>query len=84
MQFVIEPEGAKFHWVVKCMEKGKLVELHRFYLSLENFLHHRGAHGKLELDAMKALQDYFAANPGEKQTPPLEPRNLSLHVEMTK
>ena len=27
MKFVIEPEGGKFHWIVKCMEKGKLIAM---------------------------------------------------------
>ncbi|GEM_PF-4693196 len=62
MQFVIEPEGERLHWIVKCYEKGKLVELHRFY-RYDEFLYHRGGHGNHELTARQALLDYFQAHP---------------------
>lgn len=58
MNFVIESEGFH-HWIVKCFEKGKLAELHRFYRSLENFVYHRGNHGQHEPEAYKALMKHF-------------------------
>ena len=64
MNFVIEPEGAHLHWVVKVYEKGKLLELHRFYRSPENFLHHRGNHGAHEIAAQNALLEHFKTTPG--------------------
>ncbi len=64
MNFVIEAEGHGLHWIVKCVDKGKLVELHRFYRSPENFLHHRGNHGEHELPAQEALLDHFKNTPG--------------------
>lgn len=63
MQFVIESEGQRLHWIVKCVDKGKLVELHRFYRSPEEFLYHRGEHGEHELAAQTALEEYFQAHP---------------------
>ena len=63
MQYVIEPEGGRLHWIVKCVDKGKLVEMHRFYRSPEMFVYHRGEHGEHEALAMDALKEYFAKNP---------------------
>ena len=77
MRFVIESEGEKFHWIVKCIDQGKLLELHRFYRSLENFVYHRGKHGKYELDAFNALEDHFKQHPETAQVPPAHPRNLA-------
>ena len=84
MKFVIEPEGPKLHWVVKCMEKGKPVEIHRFYQNLENFLYHRGKHGDHELAAMKELEDYLEAHPSERHEVPPVPRNYSVKVTPSK
>lgn len=63
MQYVIEPEGGRLHWIVKCVDKGKLVEMHRFYRSPEKFVYHRGEHGEHEAPAMDALNDYFEKHP---------------------
>ena len=62
MQYVIEPEGF-LHWIVKCVEKGKVIELHRFYRSLEHFVYHRGSHGEHEIAAREALMKHFEAVP---------------------
>jgi hypothetical protein len=63
MQYVIEPEGGRIHWIVKCVDMGKLVEMHRFYRSPEKFVYHRGEHGEQEGPAMAALKDYFEKHP---------------------
>ncbi len=63
MQYVIEPEGGRLHWIVKCVDKGKLVEMHRFYRSPEKFVYHRGEHGEHEGPAMDALKAYFEKHP---------------------
>jgi hypothetical protein len=63
MNFIVEPEGRK-HWIVKCIDGGKLVEMHRFFRSHENFIHHRGKHAPHELDAERALVDFFQKTPG--------------------
>lgn len=70
MNFVIEPEGGKIHWIVKCVEKGKLLELHRFFRSPENFLHHRGKHGQHEIAAREALLKHFDSTPDLKMGEP--------------
>ncbi len=63
MKFVFESEGGRLHWIVKCMEKGKLVELHRFYRSADNFLYHRGNHGAQEVAAYNALTEHLKQHP---------------------
>lgn len=63
MKFEIEAEGGYLHWVVRCVDKGKLVELHRFYRSADNFIYHRGEHGPRELDAQRALEERLRAHP---------------------
>jgi hypothetical protein len=82
MKFVIEPEGGRLHWIVKCMDKGKLVELHRFYRALDQFVYHRGNHGQHELDAQKALLQYFKDHPDATAgLPGLRPAEHStMHV----
>lgn len=62
MNFVIESEGFN-HWIVKCVDKGKLVELHRFFRSAENFVYHRGNHGPNEPAARTALMKHFEETP---------------------
>jgi hypothetical protein len=63
MQYVIEPEGGRLHWIVKCVDKGQLVEMHRFYRSPEEFIYHRGEHGEHERPAMDALREFFQQHP---------------------
>jgi len=63
MKFVIESEGGRLHWIVKCMEGGKLVELHRFYRALDKFIYHRGNHGQHEVVAQNALNEYLTQHP---------------------
>lgn len=82
MRFDIESEGGRLHWVVRCVEKGRVAEVHRFYRSLDKFLYHRGAHGAHEAAALAALSSYLEKNPrataglGE-----LEPgENSTMHV----
>jgi hypothetical protein len=63
MQYVIEPEGGRLHWIVKCVDKGKLVEMHRFFRSPEKFVYHRGEHGEHETPAREALKEFFEKHP---------------------
>ena len=83
MVFVIESEcgirhperdAHRLHWIVKCVEKGKLVEMHRFFRSPEGFTYHRGNHGDQELAALRALEDHF-----EKHPESLPPRPVRIH-----
>lgn len=88
MRFIIEAEGYDTvpiedfmprHWVVKCVDKGRLVELHRFFRSPENYIYHRGKHGDQELPAQDALVKHFEdreelrlSGPGERTKPLLK------------
>lgn len=64
MRYVIEPEGGYFHWIVKCIDKGKVVELHRFYQSGDKkYIYHRGEHGEHELAAQEVITKYLAEHP---------------------
>lgn len=71
MTFIIESEGFH-HWIVKCVDKGKLVELHRFYRSLENFVYHRGKAGEHETAAREALLSHFESIPELRFSGPAE------------
>ena len=64
MRYVIEPEGGYFHWIVKCVEKGKVVELHRFYQSGDKkYIYHRGEHGPHENEAREVIVRYLKEHP---------------------
>lgn len=82
MKFEIESEGGRLHWVVRCIEGGRVVELHRFYRSTDNFIYHRGKHGAHEVEAQKALGEHLAAHPeltsGIEKLNPGE--NSTMHV----
>jgi hypothetical protein len=80
MEFDIKLESAKygdkFHWIVRCFEGDRFVELHRFYLSLENQIFHRGPHGEHERAALEAFKQHLEAHPEMKQKTPERPRNV--------
>jgi len=82
MKFEFESEGGRLHWVVRCIEHGKVAELHRFYRTPDNFIYHRGKHGVHEVEAQRALTEYLGAHPelfaGIEKLNPGE--NSTMHV----
>ena len=81
MKFIIEPEdqrgGSLILWIVKCVEKGKIVAMHRFYRSGEGYLYHRGDHDEHELPAQKTLEDYLKDHPEMCPPAPTAPHTYS-------
>lgn len=82
MKYEVESEGGWLHWVVRCVEKGQVAEIHRFYRSRDQFIYHRGEHGPHELQAQQALLDHLAKHPeATAHIPVLNPAEHStMHV----
>ena len=82
MKFEFECEGGRTHWIVRCVEKGRLVEMHRFFRSPDKFLYHRGNHGQQEVAAYNALTEHLEKHPELTAVlPDLQPgEHSTMHV----
>lgn len=82
MHFQFESEGNWIHWVVRVMEKGRVIETHRFYRARDKFIYHRGEHGKHEVEARAALVEHLKKNPELVEHVPVlrEAEHSTMHV----